>query len=93
MFIAAAVILASIELPPPRYDYEPPWYRMPEIIDSDSDVIFDECGGAPGVLILSCISDDNKTIWILDDLSQKVRAHVLRHEFGHANGWNHPHWE
>lgn len=88
-------MIAALEMPPKQYDYPP---RREVVVHVASPSVVDEaCGKSLEVLlrrlegkpvtILGCW--DGKVIYVRNDLTAKARAKVLRHEYGHVNGWVH----
>lgn len=90
--IAAIFLAAAIVAPPPaKYDYVPK--RPVQIIEIDGRFIDAKCRTEQqerqGQLVVGCYFHGADTIWLRRGLSSKERREVLRHEYGHANGWRH----
>lgn len=76
-------MLAGLVMPPKPYDHVPK--HMPPIIEFAPELINAACGAHNE--IASCFIRGK--IFIRTDMTAKARAKVLRHEYGHANGWEH----
>lgn len=79
-------MIASLSMPPERYDH-PPRTAVP-VVSVDPALIEGFCPIENG-MVLGCYREASGKIFIRDDLTAKARAKVLRHEYGHVNGWKH----
>lgn len=95
-------MIAALAMPPAEFAGQP---RQPVAVHYVShDTIEDKCGHSlevslnrlegKQVTILGCSILDKKPIqiYVLNDLDKDARQKVLKHEYGHVNGWpwNHP---
>lgn len=79
-------MIAALEMPPKQFDYPP--RASFEVVEIAPNLIRAACRGAARELVLlGCW--DGLRIFIRTDLTPKARAKVLRHEYGHVNGWVH----
>jgi hypothetical protein len=76
-------MLAGLAMPPPEYDYTP--NPRPEVVEFGPDLISQACG-VP-FRVAGCFIRGK--VFLLSTLTPDARALVLRHEYGHANGWRH----
>lgn len=76
-------MLAGLLMPPPKYDHVPS--PRPPIIEFAPELINAACGVR--YEIAGCFIRGK--VFLRDDMTDKARAKVLRHEYGHANGWKH----
>lgn len=76
-------MLAGLAMPPPEYDHTP--RHRPPIIEFAPELINAACGAS--YHIAGCFIRGK--VFLRTDLTPKARAKVLRHEYGHANGWEH----
>jgi len=79
----ALVMLTELAMPPPAYDHVPS--PRPPIVEFEPELINAACGVSYD--IAGCFIRGK--VFLRDDLTPKARAKVLRHEYGHANGWEH----
>lgn len=79
-------MVAMLALPPEQYDYEPTRpYRVEYVTPAGVE---EHCPAPFGAMVVGCTVLDGY-ILLRDDLTPEAAAHVLRHEKGHVNGWNH----
>lgn len=78
--------VSSLSLPPRQYDYEPSRSYVVQYVSEEELKQF--CNPPFGYRIVGCTVLD-RYILILEDMTDEAKAHVLRHEKGHVNGWNH----
>lgn len=82
-----------VEPPPARYDHEPTkYYHVTHVPQNRINKL---CGAElaaarikyPQASVVGCSA--HGFIWIVNGLSEKHEAEVLRHEKAHVNGWRH----
>jgi hypothetical protein len=82
----SAAVLESVSLPPPQYDYVPESFEVRHV---PMNQIRDFCGThAAGCAAVK----EHKCFIILPPrelFSAAAYERVLRHEYGHCNGWDH----
>ena len=83
MKIVTLAMLANLIMPPPEYDYTPKY--IPPITEFSESMIGPACG--VNFRIAGCYIRGK--IFLLDNMTPEARQKVLRHEYGHVNGWKH----
>ncbi len=78
-------MLAGLAMPPPEYDHTP--RRSVEIVEYDPQLLRAACNDWRRNILFGCFIAGQARI--RNDMTPKARAKVLRHEYGHANGWEH----
>lgn len=78
-------MLAALAMPPSPFDHTPAG-RF-KIINTDSILIYAACPVPDGWIVFGCVVGHK--VYIRTDITAFARAKVLRHEFGHLNGWVH----
>ena len=82
-------MIATLLMPPARYDHHPTEpYRIVEFTDPRMFNL--ACPDHTGRLVLACAAVERRVVKIRADLTPAARKKVLRHEYGHLNGWVHP---
>lgn len=91
-FLAMALMIGGIAMPPAKYDHEP---RRPYSVHYVDQMTANQvCASklreaARGSNIWGCAVPLMNTIFVLETLPPNKRKLVLRHERGHLNGWKH----
>lgn len=81
-------MIAALAMPPAQFDHAPAC--TPEIVEvspSNMKMIVALTHTPDDKLLLG--SAAGCVIWLREDLSPAARKRVLRHEYGHLNGWHH----
>lgn len=83
-------MIAALLMPPARFDHQP--VEPFTIIEyADPRLFRSACPSDVGErILLACAAVDRRVIKIRADLTPAARKKVLRHEYGHLNGWSHP---
>lgn len=82
--ITLAMVL-SLSLPPQKYDHYP---VIPFTVHQVNDRFLSAiCGRSKLVFVLACTRGNS--IWLRNNLTYLAKQYVLRHEYGHINGWSH----
>lgn len=79
------LMVASLALPPPAFDHVPG--RSVTVTDLPAQLIEALC--PDDGIVVGCAFTGVGKVFIRDDLTDAARSHVLRHEYGHINGWTH----
>ena len=79
-------VVAALAMPPHKFDHYPKEaFKIVELYDNR--FLEALCPVPEGWWTLSCTM--GRKVYIRNDFSPKAKAHVLRHEYGHLNGWHH----
>ena len=78
-------MLAALAMPPPEYDHKP--QVAVEIVEYDPQLLRAACNDWRQNILFGCFIAGQ--IRIRNDMTPAARAKVLRHEYGHVNGWSH----
>ena len=74
-------------MPPKIYDHPPINPVIVRVINHNAIEAY--CGQQDEKIILACYAPVSNKIFIRDDLTVEAFKKVLRHEYGHVNGWDH----
>lgn len=81
-------MIVGLLMPPKQYDHYPTKPFI--IVEYTNEKLFNlVCPQYVDKITLACVTVDRRVIRIRSDLTPKARQKVLRHEYGHLNGWNH----
>ena len=90
-------MIAVLAMPPKQFDHAPT--QPYTIVLVSAQQIDDKCKSlsvllsrleGKKVMVFACtVGEGMDLIYIRNDLTAKARAKVLRHEYGHVNGWVH----
>lgn len=84
---AAIFFLVVDALPPARFDFEPPVWRLERAAPYDMGRVCDMPD--PKFRLMGCTNGPELRVVIRSDLEGAVYDVVLRHELAHLNGWVH----
>jgi Zn-dependent peptidase ImmA (M78 family) len=94
VFAAAALLVFTaqaaafdVPMPPKRFDHFPT--EPFEVRYNDPELQRLKCGVAEGYEGYACTFYELRYIIIRNDLSPRLTKLILRHEYGHLNGWSH----
>jgi hypothetical protein len=79
-------MVAMLALPPEQYDHEPTRLYTVQIVEPGTVNLY--CPARFETMAVGCTVNGD-TIMLRNDLTPEAAAHVLRHEKGHINGWQH----
>lgn len=87
ILVAIWPLVAGLAMPPARYDHHP---KIPvKIVRVDTSKL---CPKRPGMRVIGCATVKDGVCWILvtrKRLPKALYRRLIRHEYGHCNGWRH----
>ena len=81
-------MIAMLLMPPKQFDHYPTRNFITYTIPANLEETLCGRGLESTRTALACVFEGSK-IYIRDDLTPAARAKVLKHEYGHINGWKH----